>query len=74
MSLGAPSRQTVRYNDRDRPKLYINTQSAPRSKHYISVIIAAFSQIHTKHINTLCGQKVELLHVKLLVHLVTTGL
>ena len=27
-------------------------------------IIAAFSQIHTKHINTLCGQNVELLYVK----------
>ena len=28
-------------------------------------IIAVFSQIHTKHINTLCGQNVELLNVKL---------
>jgi len=27
-------------------------------------IIAACSQIHTKHINTLCGQDVELLNVK----------
>ena len=35
---------------------------------------AACSQIHTKHINTLCGQNVELLHVKLLVHLVTIRL
>ena len=26
-------------------------------------IIAVCSQIHTKHINTLCGQKVELLNV-----------
>jgi len=37
-------------------------------------IIAVCSQIHTKHINTLCGQNVELLDVKLLVHIVTTGL
>ena len=37
-------------------------------------IIAIFSQIHTKHINTLCGQNVELLNVKLVVHIVTTGL
>ena len=37
-------------------------------------IIAVCSQIHTKHINTLCGQNVELLNVKLVVHLVTTGL
>jgi hypothetical protein len=35
-------------------------------------IIAVCSQIHTKHINTLCGQKVEL-NVKLVVHIVTTG-
>jgi len=27
-------------------------------------IIAVYSQIHTKHINTLCGQNVELLNVK----------
>jgi len=28
-------------------------------------IIAVFNHIHTKHINTLCGQNVELLNVKL---------
>jgi len=33
---------------------------------------AVCSQIHTKHINTLCGQNVELLKVKLVVHIVTT--
>ena len=27
-------------------------------------IIAVCSEIHTKHINTLCGQKVELLNVE----------
>jgi len=37
-----------------------------------SEIIAVYSQIHTKHINTLCGQNVELLNVKLEVHIVTT--
>ena len=37
-------------------------------------IIAVCSQIHTKHINTLCGQNVELLNVKLAVHIVITGL
>jgi len=36
-------------------------------------IIAVCSQIHTKHINTLCGQTVELLNVKLAVYKVTTG-
>jgi uncharacterized membrane protein (DUF373 family) len=36
-------------------------------------IIAVCSEIHTKQINTLCGQNVELLSVKLAVHEVTTG-
>ena len=34
-------------------------------------IIAVCSGTHTKHINTLCGQNVELLNV---LHIVTTGL
>jgi len=37
-------------------------------------IMAVCSDIHTKHINTLCGQNVKLLNVKLGVHIVTTGL
>ena len=37
-------------------------------------IIAVCSQIHTKHINTLYGQNVELLNVKVEVHILTTGL
>jgi hypothetical protein len=37
-------------------------------------IIAVCSQIHTKHINTLRGQNVELLNVKLVVRIVKTGL
>jgi len=37
-------------------------------------IIAVCSQIHTKHINTLCGQNGELLNVKPVVHIVTTEL
>ena len=37
-------------------------------------IMAVCSQIHTKHINTVCGQNVELLYVKLAVHTVNTGL
>jgi len=36
-------------------------------------IIAVCSEIHTKHVNTLCGQNVELLNVKLVVYIVTTG-
>jgi len=37
-------------------------------------IIAVCFQIHTKHINTVCGQNVELLNVKLVVHIVTSVL
>jgi len=45
-------------------------------------IIAVCSEIHTKHINTLCGQNAEFVRVKLggtysdhcAVHIVTTGL
>ena len=37
-------------------------------------IIAVCSQIHTKHINTLCGQNVQFVNLKLVVHIVTTGL
>jgi len=36
-------------------------------------ITAVCTQIHKKHINTLCWQNVELLSVKLAVHIVTTG-
>jgi len=37
-------------------------------------IIAVFSQIKAKHINTVCGQNVELLNVKQVLYIVTTGL
>jgi hypothetical protein len=37
-------------------------------------IIDVCSQIHKKHINTLCGQNVEFVNVKLAVHIITTGL
>jgi hypothetical protein len=50
---------------------YISVEPVPRSKHTFSAIktsqlvlyreiIAVCSEIHTKHINTLCGQKVYL--------------
>jgi hypothetical protein len=60
----------------------VSVQSVPHSKQCViqtsqlmlyREIIAVCSQIHTKHINTLCGQNVELLNVKLAVHKVTTG-
>ena len=37
-------------------------------------IIAVCSEIHTKHINTPCGQNVEFVNVKLVVYKVITGL
>jgi hypothetical protein len=37
-------------------------------------IIAVCSEIHTKHIKTLCGQNAELLNVKLALSIVSTGL
>jgi len=37
-------------------------------------IITVCSETRTKHINTPCGQNVELLNVKLVVHIVTTRL
>ena len=40
---------------------------------YMEIMVVC-SEIHTKPINTLCGQNVELLNVKLVVHIVTTGL
>ena len=67
-------------------ELHLKTQCVPRSKHnYVSVIktsqlmlyreiIAVCSEINTKHINTLCGQNVEFVNVKLVVHIVPTGL
>ena len=36
-------------------------------------IIAVCSEIRTKHINTVCGQNVVLLNVKLVVYIMTTG-
>jgi len=36
-------------------------------------IIAVYSQIHIKHVNTVCGQNVELFNIKLAVHIVTIG-
>ena len=35
-------------------------------------IMAVCSEIHTKHINTQCGQNVKLLNIKLAVHILTT--
>jgi hypothetical protein len=61
-----------------------NIQSVPRSKHFSVIttsqlmlyreIIAVCSEIHTKHINTLCGQNEEFENVKLAVCILTTGL
>jgi hypothetical protein len=60
-------------------------QSVPRSKHPVSVIktsqlmlyreiIAVCSEIHAKHISTLCGQNIQCFEWKILVHHVTSWL
>ena len=36
-------------------------------------IMAVCFEIHTKHINTLCGQNVGFVNIKLVVHIVTTA-
>ena len=41
---------------------------------YREIIAVVLISTHTKHINTLCEQNVELLNVKLAVHIVTTGI
>jgi hypothetical protein len=51
---------------------FANALKATQSMLYSEII--AVSQTHAKHINTLCGQNVELLNVKLVVRIVTAGL
>ena len=41
---------------------------------FYSEIMLVCAQKHTKTINRVCGQKVELLNIKLVVHMLTTGL
>ena len=56
---------------------FSNFANAPKNTSQLMLyreISAVCSEIHTKQINTLCGQNVELLNVKLAVHVVTTGL
>jgi hypothetical protein len=66
---------------KDEPAVYfvspyraVNTPSVIKTSHLILFreIIAVCSQIHTKHTNTLCGQNVEFVGVKLMVHIDTT--
>jgi len=68
------------------PSCVLNVLYVPRGEHtnwsvvktrqlvLYREIIAVCSQIHTKHINTVFGRNVELFNVKLVVHIVTTGL
>jgi len=49
------------------PSLFLKNQSVLYRE-----IIDVCPQIHTNHINTLCGQNVEFVNVKLVVHIVTT--
>ena len=68
---------TMTYTERFSPYRAVNTLAIVVKTIQLMLyreIVAVCSQIHTKHINTLCGQNVELLIVKLAVHTVTTGL
>ena len=80
-----PKRILFTLEDRDRLEVHLKTNSVTLRKLSVSVIkasqlmlyreiIAVCSQIHAKHINKPCRQNVELLNVKLAVHIVTTGL
>ena len=80
---GVP-KQLEHSKDENYHQLYSQFGSVPRSKHYISVIqtsqlmlyreiMAVCSEIHTKHINTLCRLNVELLNVNMAVRIVTIG-
>ena len=47
---------------------HFNSKISLNFVHHILVRITVCSQINTKHINTQCGQRVQLLNVKLAVH------
>ena len=64
------------YKDPVRTAQYTHSVSVIQTRQLMLYreIIAVCSQINIKHINTLCGQNVELLNIKLVVHIVTTVL
>jgi hypothetical protein len=59
----------------ERPKTYASYRAATVTGQLMLYreIMAVCSDIHTKHINTVCGQNVEWWNVKLVVHIVTNG-
>jgi hypothetical protein len=78
---GSGSLQTL-FRDSVPHKLYILIQFVPHRKHIVSAtkinrlmlfreIIAVYCENHTEHMNTLCGQNVELVNVKQVVYMVT---
>ena len=80
-AVGEELYRVVRGTDRrtDRRKLIAAIRilaNAPKTSQLMLYreIIAVCSQIHTKHINTVCGQNVELLDVKLAVNRLFTVL
>ena len=64
----------MKYIEMFSPYRAVNTLIKTSQLKLYREIMAVCSEIHTKHINTVCGQNVELLNVKLVVHIVTTGL
>ena len=67
---------SLSYMERPIPYRAVNTVSVIQTNQLMLYreIIAVCSQIHTKHISTLCGQNVELSNVKLAVRGVASGL
>jgi len=69
---GLKTNINLNYIQRFSPYRAVNTLDIGYKNESVNVvkeIIAVYSQIHTKHINTLCGHNVEFL-----VHIVNTGL
>jgi len=62
------------YTETFSPYRAVNSLSYTNQSLLYREIVAVCSQIHTKHINTLCGQNVELVNGKLAVRIVTAGL
>jgi hypothetical protein len=62
-----------KYNDHGALKGYISVTGTSQLMLYREIITVC-SEIHKNHMNTLCGQNLEFLNVKLVVNIVTMGI
>jgi len=70
---GLGSNPDLRHEDQNECVLYIKNQLVPHRElipYSLEKQTAVCSEIHTKHVSTLCGQNEELLSVKLVVYIV----